>query len=456
MPNQPTSTGTATSRARMARRAVRRAGSARLALSGPSGAGKTWTALSIAQRLGDRVMVIDTEPGDATQSASSYYADHFRFDVIEWGAPYDPRDLTLTLKELGRTPCASDGFWPGAEGYQVVIVDSASHFWTGEGGTLDIADQRFSGWKVASPAQQDLVDAILRSPLHVIVCTRAKQAYDVNEVEKDGRKKQEVVKLGLAPVQRADLEYEFQVVVMMDQDHAMSIGKTRCLDLAGRSFKADHQGEFAELYADWLTRGDVLVRQSDADLVRAALKLLPAERRKDAGTQFTEAFGHPDYLLEDRLPAAWALVSALVGHDPHPFVGVQEPPDPDGVSHPELCETCELVAEAGWHTPAGDPTPQATQPPPPVSAPAPQPEEEDGTNPPEDEGHTEELSGSDPVEHELPITVVQAQRNAYLDTIREWSTDDLKAALEEAGQPTNGSKDALRARLANHVLSSAS
>jgi len=434
----------------MTRRAVRRAGSARLALSGPSGAGKTWTALSIAQRLGERIIVIDTEPGDAGQTASSYYADHFRFDVIEWAPPFDPRDLTLTLKDLGRTRCASDGFWPGADGYQTVIIDSASHFWTGEGGTLEIADQRFSGWKVAGPAQQDLVEAILRSPLHVIVCTRAKQAYEVNEVEKDGRKKQEVIKLGMAPIQRADLEYEFQVVVMMDQDHVMSIGKTRCLELAGLTFKANHQGEFAELYAEWLTRGDVLVRQEDADLIRQALKLLPVERRKEAGAQFTETCGHPDYLLEDKLPAAWALVSSLVGVDPHPYA-------PDGTSAPNyVCIDCQLPAPAGWHLTTPDGSTEEPQPAPPVAATAPDPEEPDTSTPPEEEGHTGAQAGSsNGVAHELPITVEQAQRNVYLDTIRDWTTEDLRGALEEAGLPTNGSKDALRTRLANHVLSNA-
>lgn len=446
MPNE-TTTGTATSRARQPRRAVRKAGSARLAISGPSGSGKTWTALSIAQELGQRVVFIDTEPGDAGQTAGSYYADAFRFDVIEWAQPYDPRDLTLTIRELATLPCPAEGFWPGEPGYEVCIVDSGSHFWMGDGGTLDIADGRFSGWKVASPAQQDLIDAILRSPMHIIFCTRAKQQYEVNEVLREGRTRQEVVKLGMQPIQRADLEYEFQVVVMMDQDHRIDIGKTRCQSLAGLSFKADHQGEFAAIYKQWLAAGEVLIRQADADLIRDALNTVPGDRRAAGKQAWLDEFGHPSYLVEDRLPTAWAWLSATIGVDPHPF----EADADSGEDGPTTCAVCGLTAAAGWHNPGApqqEPrqAPQeAQEPPEPVGDTTPSPLD---PGPP---GEPQAAPTGDPEEepaHDSPEGI----RAAYIATLRELSTKDLTDALKEAGLTVSGSEDARITRLANHVL----
>lgn len=295
--SQPRSTGTATSRARLARPAVRKQAYARLALSGASGSGKTWTSLSVATKLAAdmdnrRILVIDTEPADSGQGAAELYADRFDFDTIQWFPPYDPRDLALTLRDLDPNE------------YGVVIVDSASHFWRGEGGTLDIAGGKFGGWKTATPAQDDLVDAILRAPMHVIVCTRAKQEYLVEEGN-DG--KQKVTKLGLAPVQRDDLEYEFQVVAMIDQQHEIEIGKTRCADLAGAKYRANHQDDFAEVYARWLAGGLQLARQTEVDALRAAMNMIPdAKKRQDVKRAWLSSFGDPQQLPADRVPDAWA------------------------------------------------------------------------------------------------------------------------------------------------------
>ena len=147
-PTGGTSTGTASSRLALRRPAIRKAALARLALSGASGSGKTWTALGIATRLTAGhpdavILVIDTEPGDGRQGAAGLYADRFRFDTIEWHPPYDPRDLALTIREA----------YPVLPEHSVVIIDSASHFWRGEGGILDIAGGRFAGWKTATPIQ---------------------------------------------------------------------------------------------------------------------------------------------------------------------------------------------------------------------------------------------------------------------------------------------------------------
>ena len=374
--------GTATSRARQVRPAVRRPVKARLALIAPSGGGKTWTALSVLSDLcpGGRIAVIDTEANEPEGTAAELYADQFTFEVIPWDPPYDPRDLAATIVDLG------------VQGYDGIVVDSATHFWRGEGGTLDIADGRFGGWKVATPAQNDLVDAILRSPAHVIVCTRAKEQYLVTE----NNGKQEVTKIGLGAIQRDDLEYEFQVVATLTMDHRLDIGKTRASVLAGRSYPPNHEHHFAAVYGGWLARGVQLLRMAEVEAVRKAVRGVDdyAEKAKPRIDAFKTTFGTTDGLERDQLPDVWAWIAMQRGIEAHAFTP-GEPPErvgagPDGpgesdevyaarlVEAESTCTVCQSPILAAWHaveaatsqSPSEAPEPQAPaqDAPPPVEA----------------------------------------------------------------------------------------
>lgn len=108
------------------KRATRKGQLIRLAVDGPTGSGKTWTSLELAREIvgpNGSVLLIDTERG-----SSGLYSDTFTFDVVEFDTPYDPTDLRACIIEL-------------APDYDAIIVDSLTHFWTGEGGTLDIVDK---------------------------------------------------------------------------------------------------------------------------------------------------------------------------------------------------------------------------------------------------------------------------------------------------------------------------
>lgn len=332
--SQPTnrSSGTGRSRAGQARKAIRKPTKARLAISAVAGGGKTWSALSIAQVLAPNGhhLVIDTEKGDGEQGAAELYADMFDFETIQWDEPYDPRDLALTLRELYR---------PNADGVlsDVVILDSATHFWRGQGGTLDIAGGRFGGWKTATPAQDDLVEALLRGPWHLILCTRAKQDYSVEDV--DG--KQKVTKLGLAPIQSDTLEYEMQVAISMDRDHRIDISKTRCHTLAGRSFPANQQGVFAQIYKEWLDSGANLLRMADVAALRQAVKVHPDQAtRTKVGKMFKDVFGLAEQIEADKLGDCWSFMAEQLRMPPHPFLSGDDP---------SVCERCSVSQRAGWH-----------------------------------------------------------------------------------------------------------
>ncbi len=191
--------------------AAREAVKARIALTGPAGSGKTYTALAIGTELSERVAVIDTEHGRALD-----YADRFEFRHF---APsrFDPRELCALLARAAEHK------------YGCVIVDSLSHYWMGAGGALEIVDSTkgggMSGWKEFRPIETRMVDALLGYPGHVIVTMRVKTAY---VIEPDERGKNVPRKVGLKPDQREGVDYEFSLIGELDREHAMTVTKSTC------------------------------------------------------------------------------------------------------------------------------------------------------------------------------------------------------------------------------------
>lgn len=227
----------------MFKQAVKYAAKLRLAIAGPSGGGKTYTALAIASHLGKRIALVDTEHGSASK-----YADMFTFDVLELRPPFHPDRFGEAIRAAA------------AAGYDVLILDSLTHAWNGEGGLLDLVDEiarrmktsnTFAAWKDATPIQNRLIEAIVGAELHVIATMRSKQDYVLESVERNGRTVQQPKKVGMAPVQRDSMEYEFDVFLDMDVDNNAIVQKTRCPQLAGRVF-AKPGADVAGILRDWL------------------------------------------------------------------------------------------------------------------------------------------------------------------------------------------------------------
>lgn len=204
----------------MFKKATREKSRLRAALVGPSGSGKTYTALALATSIADggTIAVIDTERG----SASKYAGRPFDFDVQELDS-YDLRDGIASIQEAGKL------------GYSVLVIDSLTHFWTGKSGALETVDtvtkkaksnnSYATGWRDVTPLHNRFVDAILASPCHVIVTMRVKTEY---VMEKNSRGQTAPRKVGLKPIQRDGVEYEFDVVGDLDAEHTLIVSKTRC------------------------------------------------------------------------------------------------------------------------------------------------------------------------------------------------------------------------------------
>jgi hypothetical protein len=216
---------------------------ARIALTGPTGSGKTYTALVTATGLGGRIALVDTEHGSAAK-----YADEFSFD-------------TLPLTTFQPTTLANALAVAAHDGYGVVIVDSLSHFWSGTGGMLEQVDNAakrvgvggssFAGWKEARPLERAMIDALLAYPGHLIVTMRTKTEY---VVETDDRGRKVPRKVGLKPEQREGIEYEFDIVGDLDHENTLVISKSRAKPLSGMVFRKPGP-EFAEAVLGWLEAG---------------------------------------------------------------------------------------------------------------------------------------------------------------------------------------------------------
>ena len=292
------------------RKAVRPSLPARLLLSAPSGAGKTWTALSIASVLtgeAGTTVVIDTEQQQGEHTASVTYADVFDFDVVPWrGADgFDIRDLTQTLREganeLGPDDCT--------------VIDGISPFWNGTGGVLDMVDGRFGSWAKVRPMQDEMLRAIKEFPSHVILTVRAKQDWQVTEYEDQrGRTKQKVERLGMGIQFDANIIYEMQVSATIDLDsHALTVDKSRSTLLADRSWPGEREVEFAEIYKGWLAGGHSLLSAAQAtDLVSLFDKISDDDARTIAKREFVAECGRPSDILADDLERAAAIAERIV------------------------------------------------------------------------------------------------------------------------------------------------
>lgn len=259
----------------------------RMALIGPSGSGKTYSALAIGTNLGSKVAVIDTERGSAR-----IYADTFNFDVLELES-FAPAKYIEAIRAAGDA------------GYDVLIIDSLSHAWMGRDGVLDFVDRKakqsnssntFAAWRDASPLHNQLVDALLSSPCHLIVTMRAKTEY-VMEVNERGKTVPR--KVGTAPQQRDGIEYEFSVAGEMSIENDLVITKTRCAELNGRIFNKPGR-EIAETLLAWLNAGET-----------SQSKLNPNQARiTKIRTILTELFNLGDDIAEKELErdfSAWGV-----------------------------------------------------------------------------------------------------------------------------------------------------
>lgn len=256
----------------------------RLGLVGVSGSGKTFSALAIGTALAahynGRVALIDTEHGSASK-----YADRFSFDVLEL-TDFNPQNYIDAIKAA-------------AEYYDVLVIDSLSHAWSGSGGVLEMVDSaskrsqsnnKFTAWRDVTPLHNQLIEAIVGCPIHLIATMRSKTEY---VLQPDERGKMTPTKVGMAPVQRDGMEYEFDVVGDLDAANTLIVSKSRISVLSGKIIQKPGV-ELADTLFKWLTDGKPI----HWALNGGGAKFIERMKALNLPSDYVLAFLEPDRAIE--------------------------------------------------------------------------------------------------------------------------------------------------------------
>lgn len=187
------------------RKAERSQAKLRIGVSAPSGAGKTYSALLMASGMTswDKIALIDTENG-----RGDIYSDLGDYNIITLEAPFSPERYIEAIKSCEEA------------GMEVIIIDSISHEWEGEGGCLEINESlanakyrgnSWSAWNETTPRHRKFIEAIISSKAHIITTVRNK----VDTIMTDDKK---VKKVGIKEITREGFEYEITVNFNIDRD----------------------------------------------------------------------------------------------------------------------------------------------------------------------------------------------------------------------------------------------
>jgi len=221
--------------------AVRSSAKLKIAIQGPGGSGKTFSALLMAGALGGKIGLLDSEFGSALKSAGRPGIPPFKHEPMAEPSLQDYIAMT-------------DG--AASAGINVLIYDSWSHSWTS---TLEAVDatggNKFSnGWKAITPLVKKLIYKMISYPGHCIATFRVDSEW---VIEKDDKGKAVPRKIGTKPVAGKGAEYEFDFVLELINDQKVIVQKTRngeLLPLGSIHARADLP-KIARRLVDWLNEG---------------------------------------------------------------------------------------------------------------------------------------------------------------------------------------------------------
>ena len=208
----------------------------KLAITGPTGTVKTFSANLLAAGLanGGKIALLDTE-----NKSASLYADLFKFDALDISPPFTESKF---IEGIGSAV---------QEGYRVLIIDSFSHAWQGildYKAALDAkGGNSYVNWNKAGTKFNDVLSALLQSQIHIIACMRSKMDY---VLEPDNKGRMTPRRVGLAPIMRDGIEYEFTTVFDGDMDHFVTVCKDRTGLFIDQRFQVTE--ETGRKLLDWL------------------------------------------------------------------------------------------------------------------------------------------------------------------------------------------------------------
>lgn len=258
-----------------------------IGMVGGTGSGKTYSAFRLASGIaqGRPFAVIDTEAGRA-----KHYAGMFKFDHGDLAAPFRPESYVEAIRAADKA------------GYPVIVVDSMSHVWAGDGGVLDWQEQeldrmagdnyskreacKMAAWIKPKMSHKKMVQSLLQVRAHLILCFRAEEKVEM--VKEDGKTKivpkQGPTGLnGWLPVCEKALPFELTASFLLTAD-APGMPKPIKLQQQHRSiFPLDKPitEESGRLVSEWAS-GGASAPQSNPAALSAALAAIAAMTDKES------------------------------------------------------------------------------------------------------------------------------------------------------------------------------
>ena len=239
-------------------------------LMGASGSGKTVSALLIAKGIvwemfpdlsddekWEKIAVIDTEHSRSTLYAGMTIKEQEIGSFLHYDlkAPFSPQRYKDAFMECKQAGC------------EVIIVDSITHAWSGEGGVLDKVNAlggKFSDWNKVKPDENELLSIFLDTDVHVIACVRSKQGYELTTLDTG---KLQIEKVGLKAEQKDSLEYEFAITFQLYQNHTAEAMKDNSNSFDERFIITEQTGK--QIY-EWAEEGidiKAMERKKKADTI---------------------------------------------------------------------------------------------------------------------------------------------------------------------------------------------
>lgn len=303
----------------------------KVGIGGPSGSGKTMSSLLMAYGLvsaehpewsadecWDRICLIDTENGSGSLYTGTAIGDTTigEYNVVDLAPPYTPSSFIDAIHV--------------AENHQmmVIIIDSLTHAWAGEGGSLDKqgkiaarSGNSYTAWREVTPEHNRLVDAMLQSRCHVIADMRAKMDY---EQVKGQNGKSQVKAVGMGVQMRDGVEYEFTTFFMLDYEHTANATKDRTGMFDGKYFTITPATGRA--FYQWLNSG--------------------AKPKPEENTKKDDIVPHPAHAPAPATDPAPAPAPAPAPVNAEPDDDFPIPDDAEGEFHATIEELDKTIREA--------------------------------------------------------------------------------------------------------------
>lgn len=261
--------------------AVREQSKVKIYEEGASGTGKTASALKLAYGLANgnwkKIGIIDTEH---KRSMKYVNTNHIGLEVgsflhIDMKPPYSPERFKGAVKALADAGC------------EVIIIDSLTHLWKGEGGMQDINQElggQFKHWKESKAQWNSVIKEIMYTDTHFIVTGRMKMKH---AMQPDEMGKMQVVKLGVESESEKDIDYEFDISFQVDRDHKITVNK----DMTGLFEKAGRfqiEVEHGEMLAKWANEGIKVKTMAEIKAEKEAIRINTTANIRNLANEFED------------------------------------------------------------------------------------------------------------------------------------------------------------------------